>query len=219
MKMSQLCETSGVSVPSIKFYLREGLLPAGERTSATQAEYGPEHVERLRLIRALIDIGGLSVATAQRVLEAIDSPDLPLSYVFGVAQYAISDTSLYADVPEGSPGAAQVNALIENTGWLVSHDNPGRRGAARVLDTYADLGQNHIGDHLAAYAEAAELIARADLAAVAHHADVADMAETVVVGTILGDALNASLRRMAQEHVSYQVFPAPRGAEPSGSES
>ena len=72
MKMSQLCEASGVSVPSIKFYLREGLLPAGERTSATQAEYGPEHVERLRLIRALIDIGGLSVATAQRVLEAID---------------------------------------------------------------------------------------------------------------------------------------------------
>jgi len=219
MKMSQLCETSGVSVPSIKFYLREGLLPAGERTSATQAEYGPEHVERLRLIRALIDIGGLSVATAQRVLEAIDSPDLPLSYVFGVAQYAISDTSLYADVPEGSAGTAQVNALIESTGWLVSDDNPGRRGAARVLDTYADLGQNHIGEHLPAYAEAAELIARADLAAVAHHADVADMAETVVVGTVLGDALNASLRRMAQEHVSYQVFPAPRGAEPSGSES
>lgn len=219
MKMSQLCETSGVSVPSIKFYLREGLLPAGERTSATQAEYGPEHVERLRLIRALIDIGGLSVATAQRVLEAIDSPDLPLSYVFGVAQYAISDTSLYADVPEGSAGTTQVNDLIESTGWLVSDENPGRRGAARVLDTYADLGQSHIGEHLAAYAEAAELIARADLAAVAHHADVADMAETVVVGTVLGDALNASLRRMAQEHVSYQVFPAPRGAEPSGSES
>ena len=218
MKMSQLCETSGVSVPSIKFYLREGLLPAGERTSATQAEYGPEHVERLRLIRALIDIGGLSVATAQRVLEAIDSPDLPLSYVFGVAQYAISDTSLYADVPEGSAGTTQVNDLIESTGWLVSDENPGRRGAARVLDTYADLGQNHIGEHLAAYAEAAELIARADLAAVAHHTDVADMAETVVVGTVLGDALNASLRRMAQEHVSYQVFPAPRGAEPSGSE-
>ncbi len=218
MKMSQLCETSGVSVPSIKFYLREGLLPAGERTSATQAEYGPEHVERLRLIRALIDIGGLSVATAQRVLEAIDSPDLPLSYVFGVAQYAISDTSLYADVPEGSAGTTQVNDLIESTGWLVSDENPGRRGAARVLDTYADLGQNHIGEHLAAYAEAAELIARADLAAVAHQTDVADMAETVVVGTVLGDALNASLRRMAQEHVSYQVFPAPRGAEPSGSE-
>ena len=116
MKMSQLCEASGVSVPSIKFYLREGLLPAGERTSATQAEYGPEHVERLRLIRALIDIGGLSVATAQRVLEAIDSPDLPLSYVFGVAQYAISDTSLYADVPEGSAGTTQVNDLIESTG-------------------------------------------------------------------------------------------------------
>ena len=121
-------------------------------------------------------------------------------------------------MPEGSAGTTQVNDLIESTGWLVSDENPGRRGAARVLDTYADLGQSHIGEHRPAYAEAAELIARADLAAVAHHADVADMAETVVVGTVLGDALNASLRRMAQEHVSYQVFPAPRGAEPSGSE-
>ncbi|MFM9878739.1 MAG: MerR family transcriptional regulator [Rhodoglobus sp.] len=219
MKVSQLCEESGVSVPSIKFYLREGLLPAGERVSATQAEYGPEHVERLRLIRALIDVGGLPVATAHRVLEAIDSPDLPLSYVFGVAQYAISDTSLYADAPEASNGVAQVDALIEQMGWVVSHENPGRRGAARVLDTYAELGQQHIGEHLADYAEAAEVIARADLASVAHHTDVADMAETVVVGTVLGDALNASLRRIAQEHVSYQMFPAPRGAETTGSES
>lgn len=219
MKMSQLCEASGVSVPSIKFYLREGLLPAGERTSATQAEYGPEHVERLRLIRALIDVGGLSVATAQRVLAAIDSPDLPLSYVFGVAQYAISDTSLYADVPETSPGTALVNGLLERTGWLVSDDNPGRRGAARVLDTYADLGQQHIVDHLDEFARGAEIIARADLASVAHHSQVADMAETVVVGTVLGDALNASLRRMAQEHVSYQMFPADRGDESPGSEA
>jgi DNA-binding transcriptional MerR regulator len=213
MKMAQLCETSGVSVPSIKYYLREGLLPAGERTSATQAEYGPEHVERLRLIRALIDVGGLSVATAQRVLEAIDSPDLPLSYVFGVAQYAVSDTSLYAEVPEASAGTAHVDALIERMGWVASADNPGRRGAARVLDTYADLGQDQIAEHLPEYAQAAELIARADLAAVAARTEVADMAETVVIGTVLGDALNASLRRIAQEHVSYQLFPAPRGDE------
>jgi len=39
------------------------------------------------------------------------------------------------------------------------------------------------------------------------------------VGTVLGDALNASLRRMAQEHVSYQMFPADRGAESPGSEA
>lgn len=209
--MSQLCEASGVSVPSIKFYLREGLLPAGERTSATQAEYGSEHVERLRLIRALIDVGGLSVATARGVLAAVDARDMPLSHVFGVAQYAISDAGLYEPLEHSSPGVEKVDATIERMGWTVSEDNPGRRGAARVLDAFDDLGHGDIAQFLPDYAEAAELVARADLAVVALESDVAEMAETVVVGTILGDALNAALRRMAQEHVSYQVFPAPRG--------
>ncbi|MDP3209670.1 MAG: MerR family transcriptional regulator [Rhodoglobus sp.] len=218
MKMSKLCETSGVSVPSIKFYLREGLLPAGERTSATQAEYGDDHVDRLRLIRALIDIGGLSVATAGRVLEAIDSPDLPLSYVFGVAQYAVSDASLYADdLPAESAGVVEIASLIDQLGWVVSDDNPGRIGAARVLDTYAELGQTLMSALLPQYAAAAETIATADLAAVAHNTEVADMAETVVVGTVLGDALNASLRRMAQEHISHQLFPASRDTSPRSS--
>ena len=44
------------------------------------------------------------------------------------------------------------------------------------------------------------------------------MSETVIVGTVLGDALNASLRRMAQEHLSHQMFSAPRGTE-TGSHS
>ncbi len=217
MKISGLCEASGVPLPSIKFYLREGLLPPGERTSATQAEYGPEHVERLRLIRALIDVGGLSVATAHRVLAAVDSADMPLSYVFGVAQYAISDDSLYDDVDADSPGAARIAEIIEQLGWVVTDENPGLRGAARVLDTYESLGQSHIAEDLRQYAEAAELIARADLAAVGRSTEVADMAETVVIGTILGDALNASLRRIAQEHVSFQQYPAARGPI-SGSE-
>ncbi len=218
MKISQLCDASGVSVPSIKFYLREGLLPAGERTSATQADYGIEHVERLRLIRALIDVGGLSVATANRVLAAIDSPDMPLSYIFGIAQYAISDATLYDELPADSAGAAKVEALVQRMGWTVTDENPGRNGAARVLDTLVELGQTQFDDLLHQFAQGAETIARADLAAVAHNSDVSDMAETVVIGTVLGDALNASLRRMAQEHLSHQMFSAPRSTE-TGSHS
>jgi DNA-binding transcriptional MerR regulator len=210
MKISELCQVSGVSVPSIKYYLREGLLPSGERTGTNQADYGQGHVERLRLIRALIDVGGLSIATAQRVIAAVDSTDLPLSYVFGVAQYAISDSSVFDEVDADSPGLERVDALIAERGWTVSDDNPGRQGVARVLDTMAGLGQGHIAQFLPQYADAAETIARADLASVGLSTDVADMAETVVVGTVLGDTLNASLRRMAQEHVSYQVYPAPR---------
>ena len=207
MKMSQLSSESGVTVASIKYYLREGLLPAGEHTSANQASYDETHVQRLRLIRALIDVGGLSVATARDVLSAVDTPELPLSWVFGVAQMAISDADLYSPVAPDSAGRRQVDEAIARAGWTVTEENPGRAGAARVLDTYAQLGQGHLNEISPQYIEAAELIAQADLAAVARNREIGDMAQTVVIGTILGDALMASLRRIAQEHTSYQFFP------------
>src|SRR6478752_6940457 len=64
MRMKELSEVSGVPVATIKFYQRERLLPAGERTHPNQSVYGDEHLRRIRLIRALIEVGGLSVAAA-----------------------------------------------------------------------------------------------------------------------------------------------------------
>ncbi|MBA3328566.1 MAG: MerR family transcriptional regulator [Solirubrobacterales bacterium] len=54
--MSELAERSGVSVGTIKHYLREGLLGGGEgivRTSRNMAYYPPEFVERIQLIKRL----------------------------------------------------------------------------------------------------------------------------------------------------------------------
>jgi DNA-binding transcriptional MerR regulator len=56
LKMSELAERSGVSPGTIRYYLREGLLGAGEdivRTSRNMAYYPPGYVERIELIRRL----------------------------------------------------------------------------------------------------------------------------------------------------------------------
>jgi DNA-binding transcriptional MerR regulator len=56
LKMSELAERSGVSPGTIRYYLREGLLGAGEdvlRTSRNMAYYPPEYVERIVLIKRL----------------------------------------------------------------------------------------------------------------------------------------------------------------------
>lgn len=53
LKMSGLVEASGVPAPTIKHYLREGLLPEPVRTSRNMAWYRPETVERIRLIKRL----------------------------------------------------------------------------------------------------------------------------------------------------------------------
>jgi DNA-binding transcriptional MerR regulator len=56
LKISELAERSGVSAGTIRYYLREGLLGAGQdilRTSRNMAYYPPHYVERIALIRRL----------------------------------------------------------------------------------------------------------------------------------------------------------------------
>lgn len=214
MRMSELSERSGVSVPSVKFYLREGLLPAGERTSANQATYAASHVERLRLIRALIEVGGLSVSAVRAVLAAVDATDMPLTWAFGVAQRAVSRPPA-PPAAAGGAGFEVLQGLLRDQGWEVDDANPGLPVAAGAVDAYVRLGHDNLLGALPAYARAASIIAEADLAAVAAAQDRPGMVQSVVVGTVLGDALLAGLRRLAQEDASRRLFPAPPAAPDS----
>jgi DNA-binding transcriptional MerR regulator len=74
MRISQLSQRAGLPVGTVKFYLRTGLLHHGRATSATQAIYDESHLERLRLVRALLEVGKLSHAEIQRVLQAVELP-------------------------------------------------------------------------------------------------------------------------------------------------
>lgn len=206
MRISELAATSGVPIPSIKYYLREGLLQPGDATAVNQADYGDAHVRRLSLIRALIDVGGLSVATAKEVLDAIDTPDMPLAGVFGHAQVAVSRADLYQRAPSEA-ARARVDGVIRDNHWFVSDRNPGRIAAANVVDAFVGAGHGELLDLIDRYAGAALEVAQADLDAVAKQPDVSAMAETVVAGTVLGDALFAALRRIAQEHVTSERYP------------
>ena len=71
MRISALSEATGVPVPTLKFYLREGLLHPGEAISRTRAEYDATHVQRVHLVRALREIGGLDLGAVGRLLRAL----------------------------------------------------------------------------------------------------------------------------------------------------
>ncbi|MCY7325043.1 MAG: MerR family transcriptional regulator [Microbacteriaceae bacterium] len=214
MKMAELSLRSGLPIATIKYYQRENLLAGGERSGPNQAQYGDAHLERIRLIRGLIDVGGLSVAAARSVIAAIDS-DLPLPETFAIAQHAVSDSIDPASVT--TPAFALIDALT--AGWHVSPDNPGRLAAARVVDTFAAVGQADAHGWFSRYAAAALLAAEADIDELEARATRAEKAETVVVGTVLGDTLFSGLRRAAQEHVAARQRaepPALNNAAPTG---
>ena len=94
MRISELSSETGVPVATIKFYLRENLLHDGVRTAATQAQYDQTHVARLRLIRALLGPGGLSVAAAHQVIRAIEEPPDSIHELLGIAATAVAGPSL-----------------------------------------------------------------------------------------------------------------------------
>ncbi|WP_405424109.1 MerR family transcriptional regulator [Streptomyces erythrochromogenes] len=211
-------------MPTIKYYLREGLLPAGELTSPNQASYGDAHERRLRLVRALLEVGGLSVAAIGEVLAAVDDGDGPVHDLLGAAatrlvpEYgaggASGDDGGSAGA-SGSGGAAdaetvlareRVARLIEDRGWRIASGNKAAEALVAALASLGRVGHGGFVELLDDYAEAAERVGRIDLDYVARRVAREDLVESVVVGTVLGDAVFAALRRMAQVDASARTF-------------
>lgn len=213
MRMAELSGTSGVSVASIKLYLREGLLPAGRHTSPNQALYDDRHLQRLTLIRALREVAGLSLASIRAIVDSLDNPETELFDTLSTMQSAI------ISVPEGrgehdrrEEAQQLVDAVVAERGWVgASPENPSRAlveaTVARILAVGADPALSV--PLLDAYARAAEVVARADLAGLRDIAENDRVIELAVIWTVLGDSLLSGLRGMAHEVVSRQEFVAP----------
>jgi DNA-binding transcriptional MerR regulator len=204
MRIAEVSRVTGVPVPTIKYYLREGLLPPGELTSPNQASYGDLHVRRLRLVRALVDLAGVPVVQVKEVLEGLDSDTMSLHDQIGRAHRAItSHRQLTSVTPDTEAAAAQVDALLKSRKWKVDADAPALTTLTETIAAMRSLGQEHLTDLLTAYADAVEKFTALEVAAVsANHATPDQIAESVVIGTILGETLISSLRLLAQESIS-----------------
>jgi DNA-binding transcriptional MerR regulator len=69
LRMSELAKASGVPAPTIKHYLREGLLPEPVKTSRNMAYYPPEFVERIQLIKRLQEARFMPLKAIKAVLD------------------------------------------------------------------------------------------------------------------------------------------------------
>ncbi len=72
MRMRELEKASGVGRETIRYYIREGLLPEPARASRNSAFYSDDHVSRLRAIKRLQEERFLPLAVIRSLLEAED---------------------------------------------------------------------------------------------------------------------------------------------------
>ena len=71
MKIGQIANEAGVTVDTVRFYERVGVLPAPARTESGYRDYESDTVERIRFTRALQTIG-FTLADAVDALAAHD---------------------------------------------------------------------------------------------------------------------------------------------------
>ncbi|MEV4442480.1 MerR family transcriptional regulator, partial [Streptomyces sp. NPDC049577] len=70
--IGELAERAGATVKTVRFYSDRGLLPEAARSTGGHRRYGPEALDRLRLIRSLRALD-LPVPEVGRVLDEDDA--------------------------------------------------------------------------------------------------------------------------------------------------
>ena len=73
MKISELSKRAACSVQTIRFYEKEGLLPAAPRSGGNYRVYAGSHLERLRFIRHCRNLD-MTLAEIRQLLRLRDSP-------------------------------------------------------------------------------------------------------------------------------------------------
>jgi DNA-binding transcriptional MerR regulator len=207
MRISDLSHQSDVPVPTIKFYLREHLLPPGRSTGRNQAVYGDVHLRRLRLIKAFATIGQLDLASVRELITAIEDERLPLADLYDVVNRAVVPDGVPPD-DTGSLVDARIDAdrFVEEFGWSTRSDSPARANLALVLASLRRLGCDLDMDFFTSYATAADRLVTQELALLPSAGT--DRAAAVARSVLL-DVAFAALRHIAQEHHVARRFGRP----------
>jgi|GEM_PF-590106 len=158
MRISELAKESRTPVATIKYYIREGLLPAGTPVNARQSDYGTQHLERLRLIRGLMHVLGASIEQVRDVIDVIHQPDQEPWEAMKFATEAIPAPHQHE---ESRAGKARV--VLEQFGLPCSPEHPAVRHLDVALAFAEEIGMAMSSEQLAVYVEAARRTARADI--------------------------------------------------------
>jgi len=214
MRISELARRADVTIPTVKFYLRQGLLPEGLATAATRAEYSEAHLNRVRLIRALVDVAGLSLSEVRALLTTLDehnAGDLPAASgrpagrpkkgpkvnpgkVLGSVHAALPPKP-----PEHQRGTARATAAVSALGWQVEAGSVPLQQLEAALATLDALGLTPSVATLLTYGEAAEKVASADVASLPEGPAAATVRH-LVLGTAIYEPVLVALHRLAQQN-------------------
>lgn len=204
MKLGELARETGATTATLKFWMREGVLPAGELRNQTTAVYGQRHLDRVALIQTLRAEFDASIAGIRELTSLIDRPDVPPLDVMEACQ--VIATGL-------GPGATQgeydgmIGELHDRLGWLRIDSV-----AADVL-THALVASERVGfpysiEMLEEYARMLDPIAASDLDSIQPEGTIDVMARNLLVAAAAQNRVLVAMNQLA--HTAAAVRRATR---------
>ena len=152
MKMAELERRSGVGRETIRYYIREGLLPEPERRARNVAEYGEVHAQRLKTIKRLQEERFLPLEVIRRVLDGDTSALPPSGDPFAqlgpllAARLGVGagEAPILLETLTGDDAQAQSDAAaLEKAGAITVFESKGGRAVtrldARILSLWRDI--------------------------------------------------------------------------------
>lgn len=195
MQLKDLSELSGVPAASVKFYLREGLLPAGEAVHATRAEYSLRHVERLGLIQALRRIVGLNIEQIRGLLRMADDGAPRLALLAAVQRVVLKLDMAGAGSGEAGTGAS--DAVVHLRNWP-DYPSDARNALNAHVELMHSLGIEVTDEVLDTYSKAMDDVARFDIAATTSPESIDELILTAAIGMHMHSQLLLRLLALAQ---------------------
>lgn len=125
--------TSGVKVPTIRYYEEIGLLPAPPRSDGGRRLYGPDDLHRLAFIRHARELG-FEVEAIRTLLSLQDDPH---------QSCAAADEIARARLAEVERRIASLQALRGELKRMLEHDCCRRVADCRVIETLSDTSHTH----------------------------------------------------------------------------
>ncbi|MHA7172106.1 MerR family transcriptional regulator [Arthrobacter monumenti] len=200
VQLKELSRRSGISAASIKFYLREDLLPAGESRHPTLAEYADAHLVRLELITALRKVVGLSIGQIKTLVSVIDDPEVSFLDLLGKTQslvlgYDLSETREHP----------LTSAVINGEDWP-DVPSDARNALNAHLSQMEALGITVSRDVVEGYAEAVDRVAQQDVGFVTEGGSRDSAVLTVAVGVHEYSRLLVRMLALAQTSESIRKY-------------
>lgn len=205
MKVSELSERSGVSIASIKYYVREGLLAPGTRTASNQAAYGEQHVRRLRLIRSMTEIGGLSIAHVRAALAAVEDVSASMHDAFGAVMHGLDELPATDDDSEVAAAYEEVQAWLTARDWHVDPDAPARYRLAELIATLHRSSFPVTLEYFDGAADNFDRSAELEVKFARAQPDRTASVEAMLVGTVIIERALGEIRRLGLEAASYRI--------------